>query len=85
MEVVLRMILVRIHFDSLVEKAGVYKMLQRIGLRQQLNLFLPRLVYFLVIFLLARTASDALGLVAISSAIGASSPIFRTSSRHFCC
>lgn len=70
-EVMLRMILVRIHFDSLVEKAGVDKMLQRIGLRQQLDAFLPRLVYFLVIFLLARTASDALGLIAISNAIGA--------------
>lgn len=70
-EVVLRMILVRVHFDSLVERAGVDKMLQRIGLRQQLNLFIPRLVYFLVIFLLARTAADALGLAAISNAIGA--------------
>lgn len=70
-EVVLRMILLRVHFDSLVEKAGVDKMLQRIGLRQQLNLFIPRLVYFLVVFLLGRTASDALGLVAISNAIGA--------------
>jgi hypothetical protein len=70
-EVVLRMILVRIHFDSLVEKAGIDKMLQRIGLRQQLNIFLPRLVYFLVVLLLARTVSDALGLVAVSGAIGA--------------
>ena len=66
----LRMVLVRVHFDSLVEKAGVDKMLQRVGLRQHLNLFLPRIVYFLVIFLLAKTASDALGLVAISNAIG---------------
>lgn len=47
------------------------KTLQRIGLRQQLNLFIPRLVYFLVLFLLAKTASDALGLVAISNSIGA--------------
>jgi hypothetical protein len=70
-EVVLRMILVRVRFDSLVEKAGVDKALQRIGLRQQLNLFIPRLVYFLVVFLLAKTATDALGLVAISNAIGA--------------
>jgi small-conductance mechanosensitive channel len=33
--------------------------------------FLPRLVYFLVLFMLAKTAADALGLLAISSAIGA--------------
>ena len=70
-EVVLRMILVRVRIDRLVEKAGIDKALQRIGLRQQLNVFLPRLVYFLIIFLLAKTASDALGLIAISNAIGA--------------
>lgn len=70
-EVALRIMLTRIRFDSLIEKSGVDKALQRIGLRQQLNLFLPKLAYFLVIFLLAKTASDALGLAAISDAIGA--------------
>jgi small-conductance mechanosensitive channel len=70
-EVVLRTMLVRVRFDKLVEKTGIDKALQRIGLRQQLNLFLPKLAYFLVLFLLAKTASDALGLAAISNAIGA--------------
>jgi len=70
-EIVLRTMLVRLRFDSLMEKAGIDKALQRIGLRQQLNLFLPKLAYFLILFLLAKTASDALGLVAISNAIGA--------------
>lgn len=70
-EVVLRIILVRVRFDSLIEKAGVDKALQRIGLRQQLNVFLPRLVYFMVIIVIAKTATDALGLVAVSNAIGA--------------
>ncbi len=70
-EVVLRTMLVRLRFDKLVEKAGIDKALQRIGLRQQLNLFLPKLAYFLVLFLLAKTASDALGLIAVSNAIGA--------------
>jgi hypothetical protein len=70
-EVVLRAILIRMRFDTLIGKAGVDKTLQRIGLRQSLTLFLPRLVYFLIIFVLAQTASDALGLTAISNAIGA--------------
>jgi small-conductance mechanosensitive channel len=70
-EIVLRTMLVRLRFDNLMERAGIDKALQRIGLRQQLNLFLPKLVYFLVLFLLAKTASDALGLTAISNAIGA--------------
>src|ERR1700722_754685 len=70
-EVVLRTVLIRTRFDSLIGKAGVDKTLQRIGLRQPLTLFLPKLAYFLVIFLLAQTASDALGLVTISNAIAA--------------
>jgi hypothetical protein len=70
-EIVLRFMLTRIRFDKLMEKAGIDKALQRIGLRQQLNVFIPRLTYFLVLFVLAKTAADALGLIAISSAIGA--------------
>lgn len=69
-EVVLRAILVRVRFDKLVERAGVDKALQRIGIRQQLNQFIPRLVYFLLLFLLAKMVSDALGLAAISNALG---------------
>ena len=49
-EVVLRTMLIRVRFDSLMERAGVPKALRRIGLRQQLSLLLPNLAYFLVIF-----------------------------------
>jgi small-conductance mechanosensitive channel len=70
-EVVLRAVLVRMRFDTLIGKAGVDKTLQRIGLRQPLTLFLPKLAYFLVVIVLAQTASDALGLLAISNAIAA--------------
>jgi len=70
-EVSLRFVLTRIRFDHLMERAGIDKAMQRIGVRQQLNSFLPRLVYFLVLFVLAKTAADTLGLIAISDAIGA--------------
>ncbi len=70
-EVILRFVLTRIRFDHLMEKAGIDKTLHRIGLRQQLNYVIPRLVYFLTLIVLARTAADALGLIAISVAIGA--------------
>jgi hypothetical protein len=70
-EVVLRALLTRVRFDSLVERVGIDRALQRIGIRQQLNVFLPRLVYFLILFLMAQTAADALGLAAISGAIAA--------------
>ena len=69
-EKVLRVILVRVRFDSLVERVGIDKALHRIGLRQQLNHFLPRLVYFLLLMLFAKTGADALGLAAISNALG---------------
>jgi hypothetical protein len=68
-EKVLRIILVRVRFDSLVEKAGIDKTLQRAGIRQQLNVFIPRIVYFLLLVLFAKAAADALGLAAISDAL----------------
>lgn len=70
-EVALRTTLTRMRFDSLMERASVAKALKKIGVRQQLSLLFPKLAYFVVIFLLAKTASDALGLNAISNAIGA--------------
>jgi len=70
-EVVLRTTLIRVRFDSLTERTGVATALKRIGVRQQLSLLLPKLAYFLAIFLLAKTASDALGLSSISNTIGA--------------
>jgi hypothetical protein len=70
-ERILRFALTKVRFDSLVGKVGIDRALQRLGIRQQLTLLLPRLVYFLVLLLLAKTAVDALGLVAISDAIGA--------------
>jgi small-conductance mechanosensitive channel len=69
-EKILRAVLIRLRFDSLVERVGIDKALQRIGIRQQLNQFLPRLVYFLLLLLFAKTASDAMELTAISGALG---------------
>ena len=69
-EKILRTILVRVRLDSMMERAGIDQALQKVGLRQSLNQFLPRVAYFLLLFLFARTAADALGLVAISAAIG---------------
>lgn len=68
-ELVLRALLLRLRFDSLLKQAGVDKVLQRLGIRQSLNVVLPRLAYFLLLFLFARTAADAYGLTAISEAI----------------
>ncbi len=67
----LRFALTKVRFDELVGKAGIDRSLQRLGIRQELTTLFPRLSYFLVLLVLARTAGDALGLVAISGAIGA--------------
>ncbi len=70
-ERVLRTVLVRVRFDALLQQAGLDTVLHRLGVRQSLNLVLPRLAYFLLLFLFARTVADALGLKAISDAIAA--------------
>lgn len=70
-ERLLRALLVRIRFDALLEQAGLDKLLQRVGIRQSLNQVLPRLAYFLLLLLFARTAADGFGLTAISEGIAA--------------
>jgi hypothetical protein len=70
-EKILRYALMKVRFDELVGKAGIDLALQRLGIRQELTTLFPRLAYFLVLLVLARTAGDALGLAAISTAIGA--------------
>jgi small-conductance mechanosensitive channel len=70
-ERLLRAILVRIRFDALLEQAGIDKTLHRVGIRQSLNQVLPRLAYFLLLLLFARTAADGFGLTAISDGIAA--------------
>lgn len=70
-ERLLRAIMTRLRFDALIEKVGIDQAIQRLGMRESLNVVVPRIVYYLLLFLFARTAADAMGLVAISSAIGA--------------
>ncbi len=67
---VLRALLVRLRFDSLMRRTGVDQWLHRMGMRQFINDFIPRIGYFLLLFLFVRTADDALQLEAISSALG---------------
>ncbi len=71
LEKLLRLLLVRVRLDNLVQQAGLDKTLARIGIRQKLDFFIPRLVYYLILCLLAKTLADTLGLVAISDALGA--------------
>ncbi len=69
-EAVLRSLLRRLGFDTMLEKLGIQKSLERIGIQRPLSTLAPRVIYYLLLILFARTAADTLGLEAISSAIG---------------
>ncbi len=69
-ERLLRGLLSRVGVDSLAQKVGIDQAVSRIGIRQPMSQLLPRLVYFLLLFLFARTAADGLGLTAVSQALG---------------
>lgn len=71
LERLVRAMLVRVRFDARLEQAGVDKTLHRLGIRQSLNHLLPRLFYYLLLLLFARTAADGFGLTAISDGIAA--------------
>ncbi len=70
-ERVLRKLMVKLHFDSLVKKVGLDQMVEKIGVRDSLNHLIPRVIYYLLLILFAKTAADSMGLIAISDAIGA--------------
>ncbi len=67
----LRLALVRLRFDQLLRRVGIDHWLQKAGVRQPMNDFVPRVAYFLLLFVFARSAADLLGLTALSTAIGA--------------
>ena len=69
-EVGLRAILRRLRLDSLVQRTGIDDAIRGLDLHRSLSEFLPRVAYFLLLFLFARTAADSLGLDAISQALG---------------
>ena len=70
-ERILRTIMTRLRFDTVIERVGIDQALSRVGVRESLNQVVPRIVYYLLLILFAKTAADSMGLVAISDAIGA--------------
>jgi len=70
METICRVIFKRMRIDGLPAKLGLEDSLKRIGISKPLSQLLPRVFYFLLLFLFARAMSDALGLSAVSDALG---------------
>lgn len=66
-----RIMMVRTKFDSVLGRVGIDTAIQQLGLRNSLSDVVPRIVYFLLLFLFARSLADTVGLTAISEAIGA--------------
>jgi len=67
----LRAVMTRLRFDTLTERVGIDQAMSKIGVRDSINQLGPRIVYYLLLILFAKTAADAMGLEAISGAIGA--------------
>ncbi|MCU0626897.1 MAG: mechanosensitive ion channel family protein [Gemmatimonadaceae bacterium] len=70
-ERILRRVLARLPIERLLQRTGTDSMLRRVGVTQPPSVWLPRIIYYLLLLLFTRVAADAYGLVAISSAIGA--------------
>ena len=69
-ERLLRAALARLHFDALVRRSGLDNWTSRMGFRRTLDSVIPRVVYYVILFLFAREAAAALGLTAITEAGG---------------
>ena len=69
-EKILRVALTRARIDAALERFGIDKSLKRLGIVQPPSVLVPRISYFLLLFLFAQTAAEALRLTPISNAIG---------------
>lgn len=67
----LRLVLERVRLDALADRIGLSAALARLGMRQRLSSFLPRIAFYLLLFLFAHAAADGFGLTPISNAIAA--------------
>lgn len=68
-ERMLRAVMTRLRFDDLIRRSGVDQWIHRAGIRRPLDDVIPRLVFFVLLFLFAREGAEALGLVALSEGI----------------
>ncbi len=66
---VLRTMLTKLKLGAAMQRLGVDDVLKKIGIVQPLDTLLPRVVYYLLLVLVARTLADSLGLKPVSDAI----------------
>ncbi|MEK9502616.1 mechanosensitive ion channel family protein [Gaopeijia maritima] len=68
---ILRIVLVRLRFDQLVRRSGIDRWLERAGVQSPVEQVLPRILFYVLLFLFAREGAEALGLTALSEGIAA--------------
>ena len=68
---VLRTMLTKLKLGAAMQRLGVDDVLKKIGIAQPLVTLLPRVVYYLLLVLVARTLADSLGLEPVSDGIAA--------------
>lgn len=68
---ILRIVLVRLRFDQLVRRSGIDRWLERAGVKSPVEQVLPRILFYVLLFLFAREGAEALGLTALSEGIAA--------------
>jgi len=69
-EKALRTAFAKLGLDALFERFGVKQSLEKIGLQDPPGRLISRAIYFLLVLLFIQSASQAVGLLAISNAIG---------------
>ena len=62
----MRAVLTRLKLGELVKRIGLDETLRRAGIVQPLETLVPRLVYYLLLILVAQTVADSVGLAAVS-------------------
>jgi len=65
----LRLVLARLRLDALADRIGLSAALAGVGMRQRLSSLLPRITFYLLLFLFAHAAAEGFGLTPISNAI----------------
>ena len=65
----LRLFLTRIHFDNALQRLGIDQSFKRIGVRSAPTVWVPRIIYYLILVFMLRMAAQAIGLVEVAEAI----------------
>lgn len=70
-EKVFHVLLSRLRFDTLMDKAGLSESLEKLGIRQSPSRFLPRILFWLAVLVFLQSATREAGLTSVADGIAA--------------